>query len=87
MCIRDRVEVVLFSQPDRRYYISTRYHEQVDWKLKVRSTVLAGKPFGRQLAKDLIDDIRKGIGEGRKSSPIGDAYKRQPACPADCNPG
>lgn len=65
------VEVVLFSQPDRRYYISTRYHEQVDWKLKVRSTVLAGKPFGRQLAKDLLDDIRKGIGEGRKSSPIG----------------
>ncbi|MFK4076165.1 LysM peptidoglycan-binding domain-containing protein [Ectopseudomonas khazarica] len=65
------VEVVLFSQPDRRYYISTRYHEQVDWKLKVRSTVLAGKPFGRQLAKDLIDDIRKGVGEGRKASPIG----------------
>ncbi|MGQ7960296.1 LysM peptidoglycan-binding domain-containing protein [Pseudomonas sp. SP16.1] len=65
------VEVVLFSQPDRRYYISTRYHEQVDWKLKVRSTVLAGKPFGRQLAKDLLDDIRKGIGEGRKASPIG----------------
>lgn len=65
------VEVVLFSQPDRRYYISSRYHEQVDWKLKVRSTVLAGKPFDRQLAKDLIDDIRKGIGEGRKSSPIG----------------
>jgi murein DD-endopeptidase MepM/ murein hydrolase activator NlpD len=65
------VEVVLFSQPDRRYYISTRYHEQVDWKLKVRSTVLAGKPFGSQLAKDLLDDIRKGIGEGRKASPIG----------------
>jgi hypothetical protein len=65
------VEVVLFSQPDRRYYISTRFREQEDWKLKVRSTVLAGKPFGRQLAKDLLDDIRKGIGEGRKSSPIG----------------
>jgi hypothetical protein len=65
------VEVVLFSQPDRRYYISTRFREQEDWKLKVRSTVLAGKPFGRQLAKDLLDDIHKGIGEGRKSSPIG----------------
>ncbi|MGE4405864.1 LysM peptidoglycan-binding domain-containing protein [Pseudomonas sp.] len=65
------VEIVLFSQPDRRYYVSTRYHEQVDWKLKVRSTALAGKPFGRQLAKDLLDDIRKGVGEGRKASPIG----------------
>uniref|UniRef100_A4Y0X1 Peptidoglycan-binding LysM n=1 Tax=Ectopseudomonas mendocina (strain ymp) TaxID=399739 RepID=A4Y0X1_ECTM1 len=65
------VEVALFSQPDRRYYISTRFREREDWKLKVSSTVLAGKPFGRQLAKDLLDDIRKGIGEGRKSSPIG----------------
>lgn len=70
------VEVVLFSQPDRRYYISARYHEQVDWKLKVHSTVLAGKPFGRQLAKDLLDDIRKSIGEGRKASPIGSLETR-----------
>ncbi|UTH31602.1 LysM peptidoglycan-binding domain-containing protein [Ectopseudomonas hydrolytica] len=65
------IEVALFSQPDRRYYISTRFREREDWKLKVSSTVLAGKPFGRQLAKDLLDDIRKEIGEGRKSSPIG----------------
>ena len=65
------VEVVLFSQPDKRYYIAMAYHEQIDWALKVRSNVLVGKPFNRQLAKDLLDDIRKEIGAGRKSSPIG----------------
>lgn len=65
------VEIVLFSQPDQRYYITTRFHEQVDWKVKVRSTVLAGKPFGTQLAKELLDDIKKGVGEGRNASPIG----------------
>jgi hypothetical protein len=65
------VEVALFSQPDRRYYIPVRYREQVSWTRKVRTALLNGKPFGKALAKDLIDDIKKGVGGDGKASPLG----------------
>lgn len=65
------VEVALFSQPDRRYYIPVRYREQVRWTRKVRSAVLNGKPFGKALAGELIEDIKKGVGGDGKASPLG----------------
>jgi murein DD-endopeptidase MepM/ murein hydrolase activator NlpD len=65
------VEVSLFSQPDRRYYIASRFHEQVSWREKVSTRVLQGRAFNRQLAKELLDDIRKGVNDGRRASPLG----------------
>ncbi|MBA6421744.1 LysM domain-containing protein [Pseudomonas sp. 5Ae-yellow] len=65
------VEVSLFGQPDRRYYVAARFHEQVDWKTKVSTRVLQGKPFGKQLAKQLLDDIRNDLGNSRRASPLG----------------
>ena len=65
------VEVSLFSQPDRRYYIASGFHEQVSWREKVSTRVLQGRAFNRQLAKELLDDIRKGVNDGRRASPLG----------------
>ncbi|GAA6133148.1 LysM peptidoglycan-binding domain-containing protein [Halopseudomonas sabulinigri] len=65
------VEVSLFGRPDRRYYVAARFHEQVDWKIKVSTRVLKGKSFGRQLGKQLLDEIRKEIGNDRRASPLG----------------
>ncbi|WOD09981.1 LysM domain-containing protein [Pseudomonas sp. NyZ704] len=65
------VEVSLFSQPDRRYYIASRFHEQVSWREKVSTRILQGRAFNRQLAKELLDDIRKSVNDGRRASPLG----------------
>ncbi|MEH6567223.1 MAG: LysM domain-containing protein [Halopseudomonas sp.] len=65
------VEVSLFGRPDRRYYVAARFHEQVDWKINVSTRVLKGKSFGKQLGKQLLDDIRKEIGDARRASPLG----------------
>ena len=65
------VEVALFGQPDRRYYVPARFHERVDWKIKVRSTVLEEEPFSMQLGKKLMDDIRRAVGDDRRASPLG----------------
>ncbi|WP_442107758.1 LysM peptidoglycan-binding domain-containing protein [Pseudomonas sp. NUPR-001] len=65
------VEIILFSDPSRRHYISVPYHETTRWKVRVSTRVMAGKPFNKQLAGDLIKDIKAGISEGRKAGPLG----------------
>ncbi|MGX1127039.1 LysM peptidoglycan-binding domain-containing protein [Pseudomonas sp. HLS-6 TE3448] len=65
------VEVILFSDPSRRYYIRTAFHERVDWNGRVSTRILAGKPFNKQLAGELIKDIQSAISTSRKSGPLG----------------
>ncbi|TDF82476.1 LysM domain-containing protein [Pseudomonas sp. H9] len=65
------VEIILFSDPSRRHYIPVAYRETTSWKVRVATRAMAGKPFNKQLAKDLINDIKVGIGEGRKAGPLG----------------
>ncbi|MDH0640972.1 LysM peptidoglycan-binding domain-containing protein, partial [Pseudomonas sp. GD03860] len=65
------VEVILFSDPSRRHYISTRYHETTQWRTRVSTQVLAGKPLGKSLARELINDIKSAISTTRKVGPLG----------------
>ncbi len=65
------VEVILFSDPSRRYYIRSAFHERVDWKGHISTRILAGKPFNKQLAGELIKDIQSAISTARKAGPLG----------------
>ncbi|MEH6671934.1 LysM peptidoglycan-binding domain-containing protein [Halopseudomonas sp.] len=65
------VEISLFSQPDRRYYVAARFHEQVNWKTRVSTRVMQGKPFSRQLATQLLESIQKEVNDARRANPLG----------------
>ncbi|MEB0048822.1 MULTISPECIES: LysM domain-containing protein [unclassified Pseudomonas] len=65
------VEVMVFSDPTRRHYIPARFRETTRWNVQVSTRVLAGKTFSKQLAGDLIKDIKNSIGSGRKAGPLG----------------
>ncbi|MFY9960924.1 LysM peptidoglycan-binding domain-containing protein [Pseudomonas sp.] len=65
------VEIILFSDPTRRHYISIPYRETTSWKVRASTRIMAGKPFNKQLATDLIKDIKEAIGKGRKTGPLG----------------
>ncbi|MHC8306193.1 LysM peptidoglycan-binding domain-containing protein [Pseudomonas sp. PB3P13] len=65
------VEYISFRDPTRRHYIPVRTREQLTWRLKVPTTVMHGKPLDKNLAKDLIKDIRSAVSDGRKTSPLG----------------
>ncbi|WP_083453385.1 type VI secretion system Vgr family protein [Desulfatitalea tepidiphila] len=65
------IEVVVFSRPDRRYYIRARYREQVSWRRTVHTDVLRTHPFNRQLATRLIADIKQGIKDDADTSTFG----------------
>jgi hypothetical protein len=59
----------VFGDPARRYYIP--YRLITAWHVRVSTRVMAGKPFNKQLAKDLIKDIKEAIGDSRKAGPLG----------------
>lgn len=59
----------MFGDPARRYYIP--YRLITAWHVRVSTRVMAGKPFNKQLAKDLIKDIKEAISDGRKAGPLG----------------
>ncbi|UVJ45957.1 hypothetical protein NVV94_10665 [Pseudomonas sp. LS1212] len=65
------VEIILFSDPTRRHYISIPYRNTTSWNVRVPTRIMAGKPFSKQLASDLIKDIKAGISAGRKAGPLG----------------
>lgn len=65
------VEIILFSDPTRRHYISIPYRNTTPWNIRVPTRVMAGKPFGKQLASDLIKDIKNAVGGRRKAGPLG----------------
>ncbi|WDH35667.1 LysM peptidoglycan-binding domain-containing protein [Pseudomonas chlororaphis] len=65
------VEYISFRDPTRRHYISIRTREQFTWSVKVPTAVMQGKPLDKNLAKDLIKDIRNAVADGRKTSPLG----------------
>lgn len=65
------VEVILFSDPTRRHYVSIPWRSTTAWNVRVPTRVMAGKPFNKQLAADLIKDIKNAVGEGRKAGPLG----------------
>ncbi len=65
------VEYISFRDPSRRHYIPVRTREQLTWSVKVPTTVMQGKPLDKNLAKDLIKDIRTAVNDGRKTSPLG----------------
>ena len=47
------------------------YREQLDWKVKVSTKVMQGKPLDKNLAKELFKDIKSAVNESRKTSPLG----------------
>lgn len=65
------VEYISFRDPSRRHYIPVRTREQLTWSVKVPTKVMQGKPLDKNLAKDLIKDIRTAVNDGRKTSPLG----------------
>lgn len=65
------VEYISFSDPTRRHYIPVRTREEFTWRVKVPTTVMRGKPLDKNLAKDLLKDIRTAVSDGRKTSPLG----------------
>ncbi|WPN60073.1 LysM domain-containing protein [Pseudomonas sp. P9_31] len=65
------IEVISFSDPSRRHYIPMSYREQLDWKVKVSTKVMQGKPLDKNLAKELFKDIKSAVNESRKTSPLG----------------
>lgn len=65
------VEYISFRDPSRRHYIPVRTREQLTWSVKVPTRVMQGKPLDKNLAKDLIKDIRTAVNDGRKTSPLG----------------
>jgi len=65
------VEYISFSDPTRRHYIPVRTREEFTWRVKVPTTVMRGKPLDKNLAKDLIKDIRTAVSDGRNTSPLG----------------
>jgi murein DD-endopeptidase MepM/ murein hydrolase activator NlpD len=65
------VEYISFRDPTRRHYIPVRTRQQFTWSVKVPTTVMRGKPFDKNLAKNLIKDIRTAVSDGRKTSPLG----------------
>ena len=65
------LEVTVFGDPTRRHYISFPYRHTTAWNVRVPTRVMAGKPFNKQLAADLIKDIKDAIGAGRKAGPLG----------------
>ena len=65
------VEYISFRDPTRRHYIPIRTRQQFTWNVKVPTTVMRGKPFDKNLAKDLIKDIRTAVSDARKTSPLG----------------
>lgn len=65
------VEIILFSDPTRRHYISIPYRNTTAWNVRVSTRVMTGKPFNKQLAKDLMKDIKEAVGGGRKAGPLG----------------
>jgi murein DD-endopeptidase MepM/ murein hydrolase activator NlpD len=67
----DVVEIILFSDPTRRHYISIPWRRTTPWNVRVPTRVMAGKPFNKQLAADLIKDIKNAVGGGRKAGPLG----------------
>lgn len=66
-------EVIIFSRPDRRYYVSARFMERVTtrWNYKLNTQVMREKPFSPALARELMDEIKKQIGESAKAGPLG----------------
>ncbi|WP_301358981.1 LysM peptidoglycan-binding domain-containing protein [Stutzerimonas nitrititolerans] len=66
-------EVVIFSTPDRRYYVSERFWSRITktWRYKLHTQVMREKPFSPALVKDLMDEIRAQIGESAKAGPLG----------------
>lgn len=65
------VEYISFRDSSRRHYIPVRTREQLTWSVKVPTRVMQGKPLDKNLAKDLIKDIRTAVNDGRKTSPLG----------------
>ena len=65
------LEVILFSDPTRRHYISIPWRTTTLWNVRVPTRVMAGKPFNKQLAADLIKDIKSAVDSGRKAGPLG----------------
>ncbi|MGE8188323.1 LysM peptidoglycan-binding domain-containing protein [Pseudomonas sp. NPDC086278] len=65
------IEVISFSDPSRRHYIPASYREQLDWRVKVSTKVMQGKPLDKNLAKELFKDIKSAVNESRKTSPLG----------------
>lgn len=53
------IEIILFSDPTRRHYISIPWRTTTPWNVRVPTRVMAGKPFNKQLAADLLKDIQK----------------------------
>ncbi|WP_312931450.1 LysM peptidoglycan-binding domain-containing protein [Stutzerimonas nitrititolerans] len=66
-------EVVIFSTPDRRYYVSERFWSRITktWRYKLHTQVMREKPFSPALVKDLMDEIKTQIGESAKAGPLG----------------
>ncbi|MBX8542961.1 LysM peptidoglycan-binding domain-containing protein [Pseudomonas cichorii] len=65
------IEVISLSDPSRRHYIPMVYRQQLDWKVKVNTNVIQGKPLDKNLIKELIKDIRTAVDDSRKTSPLG----------------
>lgn len=65
------VEIILFSDPTRRHFISIPYRNTTSWRVRVSTRAMAGKPFSKQLAADLMKDIKEAVGGGRKAGPLG----------------
>lgn len=65
------VEIILFSDPTQRHYVSIPWRSTTAWNVRVPTRVMAGKPFNKQLAADLIKDIKNAVGGGRKAGPLG----------------
>ncbi|MFW9082932.1 LysM peptidoglycan-binding domain-containing protein [Pseudomonas sp. P2757] len=65
------VEIILFSDPTQRHYVSIPWRNTTAWNVRVPTRVMAGKPFNKQLAADLIKDIKNAVGGGRKAGPLG----------------
>ncbi len=65
------VEYISFRDPTRRHYIPIRTREKLTWRVRVPTTVMQGKSLDKNLAKDLIKDIRSAVSDSRKTSPLG----------------
>lgn len=64
-------EIAILSQPDRRYYITQAFFEQVNWRATIKVRSLARRPLDLSLGADLINDIQKAIKDDVDTGPLG----------------
>ncbi|WP_434136817.1 hypothetical protein JQR88_23620 (plasmid) [Pseudomonas luteola] len=69
------IEILVFSQPDKRYYISRAFILKVKWR-ESSSSALRNRAFSKELAKNLIKDIKDNIKEKTKDSSFGEVEKK-----------